>query len=84
MLLHGFPQTSYAWRKIMPALAGHRHDLAPDLRGAAPPTGPITATINARSPRTSASSPGSWGSGPVNLVGHDVGMMVAYAASFPG
>jgi pimeloyl-ACP methyl ester carboxylesterase len=34
LLLHGWPQTNYAWRKLMPLLseAGY-HVIAPDLRG---------------------------------------------------
>src|SRR2546425_11137200 len=33
LLLHGFPETSRAWRKQMPALAGRFRVVAPDLRG---------------------------------------------------
>lgn len=33
VLLHGWPQTSYAWRKVMPALADRYRVIAPDLRG---------------------------------------------------
>ena len=33
VLLHGWPQTSYAWRKLIPLLAPHRRVIAPDLRG---------------------------------------------------
>jgi pimeloyl-ACP methyl ester carboxylesterase len=33
VLLHGWPQTWYAWRKIMPALAERYTVIAPDLRG---------------------------------------------------
>ncbi len=33
VLLHGFPMTSYHWRKIMPALAERFTVIAPDLRG---------------------------------------------------
>ena len=33
LLLHGFPETSRAWRKQMPALAEHFRVVAPDLRG---------------------------------------------------
>ena len=33
LLLHGWPQTNYAWRKVMPALAEHYRVAAPDLRG---------------------------------------------------
>lgn len=33
VLLHGFPQTSFAWRKIAPKLAEKYTVIAPDLRG---------------------------------------------------
>src|SRR3954470_22197856 len=33
LLLHGFPETSHAWRKQMPALASRFRVVAPDLRG---------------------------------------------------
>ena len=33
VLLHGFPQTAYAWRKQIPALAARFRVVAPDLRG---------------------------------------------------
>jgi pimeloyl-ACP methyl ester carboxylesterase len=33
VLLHGWPETWYAWRKIMPELARHYLVIAPDLRG---------------------------------------------------
>jgi pimeloyl-ACP methyl ester carboxylesterase/heme-degrading monooxygenase HmoA len=33
LLVHGHPETWYAWRKIMPALAQHYTLIAPDLRG---------------------------------------------------
>ncbi|MDT0164173.1 alpha/beta hydrolase [Actinotalea sp. AC32] len=43
LLLHGFPQHWWGWRKVLPALADHHHVIAPDLRGAgwtdAPPDG---------------------------------------------
>jgi pimeloyl-ACP methyl ester carboxylesterase len=34
VLLHGFPQTWWAWRKMMPLLALKRTVVAVDLRGA--------------------------------------------------
>jgi haloacetate dehalogenase len=44
LLLHGFPQTHYCWRKIVPTLARRHTAVAPDLRGygatSAPPGGP--------------------------------------------
>jgi haloacetate dehalogenase len=34
LLLHGFPQTHYCWRHLIPTLAGRGHAIvAPDLRG---------------------------------------------------
>jgi haloacetate dehalogenase len=33
VLLHGFPETSYAWRNQIPELAKHYRVIAPDLRG---------------------------------------------------
>ncbi len=33
VLLHGWPQSWYCWRKIMPALTQHYRVIAPDLRG---------------------------------------------------
>ena len=33
VLLHGWPETWYQWRKIIPALAEHYTVIAPDLRG---------------------------------------------------
>jgi haloacetate dehalogenase len=33
LLLHGFPQTHYCWRRIIPPLAGHHAVIAADLRG---------------------------------------------------
>ena len=40
VLLHGFPELAYSWRKVMPALAASGfHVLAPDLRGYGRTTG---------------------------------------------
>lgn len=33
VLLHGFPETSYAWRKVIPRLSTHFRVIAPDMRG---------------------------------------------------
>jgi pimeloyl-ACP methyl ester carboxylesterase len=33
LLIHGWPQTSHCWHKMMPELARHFHVIAPDLRG---------------------------------------------------
>src|SRR3954465_1967050 len=40
VLLHGFPEIAYSWRKVMPALADAGfHAVAPDLRGYGRTTG---------------------------------------------
>jgi pimeloyl-ACP methyl ester carboxylesterase len=40
LLLHGFPELSFSWRKVMPALAGAGyHVIAPDQRGYGRTTG---------------------------------------------
>src|ERR1043166_4500437 len=40
LLLHGFPELSYSWRKVMPPLADAGfHVVAPDLRGYGRTTG---------------------------------------------
>lgn len=40
LLLHGFPELAYSWRKVMPALAGAGyHVIAPDQRGYGRTTG---------------------------------------------
>ena len=41
VLLHGFPQTWYEWRHIMPALSQHYRVIAPDLRGLGDSTRPF-------------------------------------------
>jgi pimeloyl-ACP methyl ester carboxylesterase len=46
VLLHGYPQTWYMWRKVLPALAEHFTVIAPDLRGAGGSDAPPTATAN--------------------------------------
>src|SRR5215813_7895392 len=40
LLLHGFPELAFSWRKVMPALAaGGYHVIAPDQRGYGRTTG---------------------------------------------
>jgi haloacetate dehalogenase len=52
LLLHGFPQTHFCWRRIAPLLARRYTVVAPDLRGygasAAPPGGPRGAGYRKR------------------------------------
>jgi pimeloyl-ACP methyl ester carboxylesterase len=85
VLLHGWPETWYAWHKVMPALAQNYTVIAPDLRGlgdsSKPPTGydGITVAEDIHQLVTQL------GFNTISLVGHDIGTWVAYpyAAEHP-
>ncbi|MEY9857035.1 pimeloyl-ACP methyl ester carboxylesterase [Catenulispora sp. GAS73] len=86
VLLHGYPQTWYEWREVMPTLAQHYTVIAPDLPGAgrsdAPATGydkvDLAADIHGLLAEIGHDK-------DIRLVGHDIGTMVAYsyAAAYP-
>lgn len=78
VLLHGFPETSHAWRKVMPGLARHFRVVAPDLRGCGQTDRPDSGYDKKTVAADVAQLVGRLGLGRINLVGHDVGMMVAY------
>jgi pimeloyl-ACP methyl ester carboxylesterase len=85
VLLHGYAQTSHMWRPLMAVLAASHTVIAPDLRGAGgsarPPAGYDKKTL-ARDIRGLV---GQLGHEQVAVVGHDIGLMVAYAyaAQYP-
>jgi pimeloyl-ACP methyl ester carboxylesterase len=82
VLLHGFPQTWWQWRAIIPGLvaAGFRV-IAPDYRGAGhswrPAGGYDKQTMAGDIQRLLREHLQI--EGPVVLVGHDIGLMVAHA-----
>lgn len=84
VLLHGFPQTWWTWRRLIPLLvqAGYRV-IAPDYRGA----GNSTRPAGGYDKRTMAGDIHRLLKEhlkiqhPVALIGHDIGLMVAYAYS---
>jgi pimeloyl-ACP methyl ester carboxylesterase len=79
ILLHGFGETSHMWLPLMGRLAANHTVIAPDLRGAGesgvPDSGYDKVTM-ARDIHALAERRG-WTS--VRIVGHDIGLMVAYA-----
>ena len=87
LLLHGWPQTAYAWRRVAPLLAGHGLQVvAPDLRGfgdSAKPDGGFDKKTVAHDLMHLLDL---LGSGPAWVVGHDMGGQVAFpfAAQWPG
>src|SRR5580658_6059048 len=82
VLLHGFPQTWRAWRLVIPALIkrGFRV-VAPDYRGAGqswrPPAGYDKQIMAEDIHKLLTTHLGI--DDPVVMVGHDIGLMVAYA-----
>jgi pimeloyl-ACP methyl ester carboxylesterase len=84
VLLHGWPQTWYEWRNVMPALARNYTVIAPDLPGlgdSTPPTSYDTKTIAAYIHQLV----NQLGFKSIYLVGHDIGTLVSYpyAAEYP-
>jgi pimeloyl-ACP methyl ester carboxylesterase len=79
VLLHGYAETSLMWRPIIPLLAEQFTVVAPDLPGigdSAIPAGGLdmkTAAIRMHSLARSL------GFAKARVVGHDIGLMVAYA-----
>ena len=53
VLLHGWPQTWYMWRKIIPTLAENYRVIAPDLRGLGQSSRPEAGYDKKRSQRIS-------------------------------
>jgi pimeloyl-ACP methyl ester carboxylesterase len=79
VLLHGWPQTWYMWRKVIPALAERFTVIAPDLRG----FGQSSKPLGGYDKRTVAVDiyelVRELGFEKVFLVGHDMGGPTAYA-----
>jgi pimeloyl-ACP methyl ester carboxylesterase len=86
VLLHGFAETSHMWRPLLPALAKTHTVIAPDLRGAGGSDRPASGYDKKTMAQEIHALVGQLGvHGPIELVGHDIGLMVAYAyaAQFP-
>jgi pimeloyl-ACP methyl ester carboxylesterase len=85
ILLHGYTQTSHMWRPLLPLLAPDFTVIAPDLPG----IGDSAIPSNGLDMKTAAvrihALAKSLGVAKASVVGHDIGLMVAYAyaAQFP-
>jgi len=79
VLLHGWPQTWYMWRKIIPALAAHYTVIAPDLRGFGESSKPVDGYDKVTVAEDIYQLVQSLGFEKIFLVGHDMGGPTAYA-----
>ncbi|WP_321332138.1 alpha/beta hydrolase [uncultured Bacteroides sp.] len=76
ILLHGWPQTSYAWRKVIPELSKNNRVIAVDLPGLGNSGAPDKYDTQSIADIL-ASFIDDMGIEKVHLVGHDVGSWVA-------
>src|SRR6266571_3840812 len=86
ILLHGFAETSRMWRPIMPTLAGKFIVIAPDLPGIGDSSIPADNKIDMiTAAKQIHDLVRSLKIDKARVVGHDIGLMVAYAyaAQFP-
>ena len=81
VLLHGWGSTSFMWRFVMPQLVARGYTvLAPDLRGLGDTAKPATGYEKANIAEDIHALVAQLNLGPqVNVIGHDMGGMVAYA-----
>ncbi len=85
LLLHGYAETSRMWRPLIPRLAADFTVIAPDLPGIGDSDIPSDGLDMSHAATRIHTLVRSLGIGSAVVVGHDIGLMVAYAyaAQFP-
>jgi pimeloyl-ACP methyl ester carboxylesterase len=85
ILLHGYAQTSHMWRPLIVQLAKGHTVIAPDLRGFGQSSKPDRGYDKKTMAQDIHALANSLGHRRVRIVGHDIGLMVAYAyaAQYP-
>jgi pimeloyl-ACP methyl ester carboxylesterase len=85
VLLHGYAQNSHMWRPLIVELAKTRTVIAPDLRGFGGSSKPSTGYDKKTMAQDIHALAQSLGYQHEVVVGHDIGLMVAYAyaAQYP-
>jgi pimeloyl-ACP methyl ester carboxylesterase len=85
ILLHGYTQTSRMWKPVIPLLAGKFMVIAPDLPGIGDSDIPKDGLDMKNAAIRVHALVKSLGVDKARVVGHDIGLMVAYAyaATFP-
>src|SRR6267378_2661998 len=86
VLLHGYAETSRMWRPLIPRLAATHTVIAPDLPGIGGSAIPADGLDMAHAAARMHALVKGLGVNKAAVVGHDIGLMVAYAyaAQFPG
>lgn len=85
ILIHGYTESSHMWLPLIAELSKDHLVIAPDLRGfgrSGLPAGPYTKSVMAQDVHALAAG---LGIKSAKIVGHDIGLMVAYAyaAQYP-
>ncbi|HLO25353.1 MAG TPA: alpha/beta hydrolase [Geobacteraceae bacterium] len=85
VLLHGYAETGHMWLPLMQPLAKRHTVIVPDLRGAGGSSKPESGYDKKNMAVDIHELTKSLGFDRVSVVGHDIGLMVAYAyaAQFP-
>ncbi|GAA0748281.1 alpha/beta fold hydrolase [Ideonella azotifigens] len=85
ILMHGYAETSHMWLPLIKALQKNHLVIAPDLRGFGESSMPETDYTKAQMARDIHGLAETLKLGRVRIVGHDIGLMVAYAyaAQYP-
>jgi pimeloyl-ACP methyl ester carboxylesterase len=85
VLLHGWPQTWYEWRHVMPALAKNYTVIVPDLRGLGDSSKPVIGYDVNTTAEDIYKLVSQLGFNKIFLVAHDIGSQTAYsyAAAHP-
>jgi pimeloyl-ACP methyl ester carboxylesterase len=85
VLLHGYAETSHMWLPLVAKLADKHTVIAPDLRGFGESAVPADGYTKVAMARDVHALVASLKYPKVKIVGHDIGLMVAYAyaAQYP-
>ncbi|WP_441251966.1 alpha/beta fold hydrolase [Tardiphaga sp. 71_E8_N1_1] len=85
VLLHGYAETSHMWRPLIAKLAASHTVIAPDLRGFGDSDAPADGYTKVAMARDIHALVVGLKYPKVKIVGHDIGLMVAYAyaAQYP-
>jgi pimeloyl-ACP methyl ester carboxylesterase len=85
LLLHGYTQTSHMWRPLIAELQKNHLVIAPDLRGFGQSSKPESGYDKKTMAQDIHALASQLGLKKVRVVGHDIGLMVAYAyaAQYP-